>query len=176
MALTLIVEDGSAKTDANSYASRAEGNTYHEGHVAASAWTAATDAQKEAALVMATRAIDALYRFEGWKLTTTQALQWPRTECPDVERSDGEDYLADDAVPACVRDAACELARHFLTEDRTGDAEGIGLRSLTIEDAVRMVFDPLRPKPVVPQFVQAMLGRVGSYEGRRSGCVRLIRV
>jgi len=68
-------------------------------------------------------------------------------------------------MPACVRDAACELARHFLAEDRTGDAEGIGLRSLTIEGAIRMVFDPLRPKPVVPHFIQAMLRRVGSYEG-----------
>jgi len=176
MALTLIVEDGSAKADANSYATLVQGNAYHEGHVAASNWTAATDAQKEAALVMATRAIDALFRFEGWKRTATQALQWPRSDCPDVERSGGEAYLADDALPACVRDATSELARFFLAEDRTGDAEGIGLRSLTIEDALRLVFDPLRPKPVVPQFVQSILGRVGTYEGRRSGCVRLTRV
>ena len=176
MALILIVEDGSAKSDANSYATRAEGNAYHEGHVAATDWTAATDAQKEAALVMATRAIDALFRFEGWKRTSTQTLQWPRTDCPDVERSEGEDDLPEDTLPASVRDAACELARHLIVQDRTGDPEGIGLRSLTIEGALRLVFDPLRPKPVVPQFVQAMLGRVGSYEGRRSGSVRLIRV
>jgi hypothetical protein len=75
-----------------------------------------------------------------------------------------------------VRDATCELARQLLVQDRTGDAEGIGLRSLSIEGALRMVFDPLRPKPVVPQFVQAMLARVGEYQGRRSGCVPLIRV
>jgi hypothetical protein len=75
-----------------------------------------------------------------------------------------------------LRDSACELARHFLAEDRTGDAEGIGLRSLSIEGALRMVFDPLRPKPVVPQFVQAMLARVATYQGRRSGSVPLIRV
>lgn len=176
MALTLIVEGGSGLANANSYATRLEGDAYHEGHVAASSWITATDSQKEAALVMATRAIDALFRFEGWKRTSTQALQWPRSDCPDFERSGGEAYLPDDALPACVRDAACELARHFLAEDRTGDAEGIGLRSLTIEDALRLVFDPLRPKPVVPQFVQSMLGRVGTYEGRRSACMRLIRV
>jgi hypothetical protein len=176
MALTLIKEDGTGLANANSYATRAEGDAYHEGHVAASDWTAATDAQKEAALVMATRALDALFHFGGWKRTSAQALQWPRTDCPDVERAGGEDFLAEDAVPACVRDASCELARHFLAEDRTADAEGIGLRSLSIEGALRMVFDPLRPKPVAPQFVQAMLERVGTYEGRRSGCVRLIRV
>lgn len=176
MALTLIKEDGTGKADANSYATRAEGNAYHEGHVAASDWTAATDGQKEAALVMGTRALDALFRFDGWKRTSAQALQWPRMKCPDVEHSGGEDYLAEDAVPICLRDAACELARHFLAEDRTGDAEGIGLRSLSIEGALRMVFDPLRPKPVVPHFVQAMLARVGTYQGRRSGSVPLIRV
>ena len=176
MALTLIKEDGTGNADANSYASRTDGNAYHEGHVAASVWTSATDAQKEAALVMATRALDALFRFGGWKATGTQALQWPRSECPDVEHAGGEEYLAEDAVPACVRDATCELARQFLAEDRTGDAEGVGLRSLNIEGALRMVFDPLRPKPVVPQFVQALLARVGVYEGRRSGTVKLIRV
>ena len=176
MALTLIKEDGTGNADANSYASRTDGNAYHEGHVAASVWTSASDAEKEAALVMATRALDALFRFGGWPRTAEQALQWPRSECPDVEHAGERDYLPEDTVPVCLRDAACELARHFLAEDRTGDAEGTGLRSLSIEGALRMVFDPLRPKPVVPHFVQAMLARVGTYEGRRSGAVPLIRV
>jgi hypothetical protein len=185
MALTLILEDGTGKADANSYASRADGNAYHEGHTAAGDWTAATDAQKDAALVMATRVIDAMFRFGGWKRTTTQALLWPRVQCPDVELSgretsplgsSAEVYVPEDAVPVCVRDATCELARRLLTEDRTGDADGLGLRSLSLEGAVRMVFDPLRLRPVVPQFVAAMLARVGAYEGRRSGAVPLIRV
>jgi hypothetical protein len=176
MALTLIKEDGTGRADANSYATHAEGDAYHEGHVAATDWTAATDAQKEAALVMATRAIDSLFRFDGWKRTAEQALQWPRMRCPDVAHAGGADYLAEDVVPVALRDSACELARQFLAEDRTGDAEGIGLRSLSIEGALRMVFDPLRPKPVVPQFVQAMLARVATYQGRRSGSVPLIRV
>jgi hypothetical protein len=176
MALVLVKEDGSGKADANSYATRADGDAYHEGHMAASDWTTATDAQKDAALVMATRAIDALFRFDGWKRTAAQALQWPRMRCPDVEHAAGADYLPEDVVPVALRDAACELARHFLAEDRTGDAEGIGLRSLSIEGALRMVFDPLRPKPVIPHFVQAMLARVASYQGRRSGAMRLIRV
>lgn len=176
MALVLTKEDGTGKADANSYATRADGDAYHEGHVAASDWTAATDAEKEASLVMATRAVDALFRFDGWKRTSAQALQWPRMRCPDVEHSGGATYLPEDAVPLGLRDAVCELARHFLVEDRTGDAEGIGLRSLSIEGAMRMVFDPLRPKPVVPQFVQALLARLGTYQGRRSGVVPLIRV
>ena len=34
MALVLVREDGTGKADANSYATRAEGDAYHEGHVA----------------------------------------------------------------------------------------------------------------------------------------------
>jgi hypothetical protein len=181
MALTLIQEDGSGKADANTYASRADGNAYHEGHTAASDWTSATEAQKDAALVMATRVIDAMFRFGGWKATTTQALQWPRVQCPDVEQASqlfgirSVAYLPDDAVPTCVRDATCELARRLLVEDRTGDAEGLGLRSLNIEGTLRMVFDPQRLKPVVTHFVQVLLARVGTYHGTRSGCVPLVR-
>jgi len=41
MALTLIKEDGTGRTDANSYATVAEADSYFEAHLYASAWTAA---------------------------------------------------------------------------------------------------------------------------------------
>ena len=41
MALILTKEDGTGKSDANSYASTADGDAYHDGHLYASAWTAA---------------------------------------------------------------------------------------------------------------------------------------
>lgn len=67
MAINLIIEDGSGKADANSYASVADGDAYHAGHLYATAWTAATADQKAIALVMATRLIDAEYQFRGVK-------------------------------------------------------------------------------------------------------------
>ena len=82
----LIKEDGSAKPDANSYASVAEGDTYHEAHLYATAWTAATPETKEKALLMATRLIDGQYQFHGFRATSTQALQWPRQSCPDPDQ------------------------------------------------------------------------------------------
>ena len=42
MALTLVKEDGTGRADANSYADVADGDAYFEGHLYASAWTAAT--------------------------------------------------------------------------------------------------------------------------------------
>ena len=67
MALTLIKEDGTGKVDANAYANAADGDAYHDGHLYATAWTAATLANKEKALVMATRLIDAEFQFNGVK-------------------------------------------------------------------------------------------------------------
>jgi len=65
MTLTLIKEDGTGLADANSYASVADGDAYHAGHLYATAWTAATDVQKAVALVMASRLIDAEWQFNG---------------------------------------------------------------------------------------------------------------
>ena len=75
MALTLIKEDGTGKVDANSYASAADGDAYHDGHLYATAWTGATLANKEKALVMATRLIDGEYQFNGFMGSEAQALQ-----------------------------------------------------------------------------------------------------
>src|ERR1041384_2880584 len=81
MALTRIKEYGAGRSDANAYANAADGDAYHDGHLYASAWTAATLANKEAALVFATRLIDVEYQFNGNRLKPTQALRWPREDC-----------------------------------------------------------------------------------------------
>jgi hypothetical protein len=76
MALTLIKEDGTGLANANAYASAADGDAYHAGHLYATAWTGATGDQKAAALVMATRLIDGQYQFNGLRSQSGQALQW----------------------------------------------------------------------------------------------------
>lgn len=63
MALTLIKEDGTGKVDANAYANATDGDASHDGHLYATAWVTATAEQKDAALVMATRLIDAEFQF-----------------------------------------------------------------------------------------------------------------
>lgn len=74
MALVLIKEDGTAKADANAYANAADGDAYFEGHLYATAWTGATAGQKDAALVMASRVIDAEYQFHGRRVSESQAM------------------------------------------------------------------------------------------------------
>jgi len=184
MPLTLIKEDGTGKPDANSYAAVADGDAYHDGHLYASAWTAATNANKEKSLVMATRLIDGLFQFNGFKRLASQALQWPRRECRDPDIENGVvpglllvrgPYLDETKVPAVVVNATCELARALLVEDRTDDPDGEGLSSMNVVGSLGLVFNPADPQPVVPAIVQTWLSKLGEYLARSKGTARLVR-
>ena len=172
MPLTLIKETGAGLVDANSYASVADGDAYHAGHLYASAWTAATADQKAVALVMATRLMDAEYQFGGVKAKAGQALQWPRRQC---RIPDQEDELPDDAVPKAVVDAACELARELLIADRTAAPPGEGQKYYN-NAGVQTGYDKTDTRPIIPKLVQAMLAKYGALISAKSGTVRLVRV
>lgn len=171
MALILIKEDGTGKVDANAYANAADGEAYHDGHLYASAWTAASAANKDAALVMATRLIDGQYQFNGLKANEAQALQWPRRQCriPDYE-----DELPADAVPKAVVETTCEMARELLIADRTAAPPGEGLKYYN-DGPVQTGYDKNDTRPVISHVAQAMLAKYGALLKSRSGAVRLIR-
>ena len=184
MALTLIKETGAGLANANSYANAADGDTYHDGHLYATAWTAATTGNKEKALVMATRLIDGLFQFNGFKRISTQALQWPRRECRDPDIENGVvpglllvrgPFLDETKVPALVVNATCELARALVIEDRTDDPDGEGLSSMSVVGSLRLDFNANDRQPVVPLIVQTWLGKFGEYLARSKGMARLVR-
>ena len=176
MPLTLIKEDGTGKVDANSYANVADGDAYHEGHLYATAWTAATADKKAAALVMATRLIDAQFQFGGKRAHESQALQWPRAGCHDPDADGWNGGTVDSAkVPRGVVDATCETARALILEDRTANPQGEGLKFSGIGD-LQQSFDKTDRRPVIPRVAQAMLGKFGEHLAARSGAVRLTRV
>jgi hypothetical protein len=172
MALVLIKEDGTGKPDANSYASLADGDAYHEGQLYASAWTAASTGNKEIALVMATRLLDEFIQFNGLKRSKAQALQWPRRDCPDP---DGEGAIGETVIPAVLRHATAELARALLISDRTGDPDGEGLRTMSIEGALAIEFDKNDRRKVLPLRVQVMLFIFGAFRPGSSVTVSLTR-
>ena len=184
MAPTLIKEDGTGKVDANSYANVADANAYHDGHLYATAWTAATDDQKTVALVMATRLIDAEYQFNGTRTTSGQSLQWPRAMClePDnvhvpisVLLPIPYDYVQYDTVPKTVVQATCEMARELLIVDRTAAPHGEGLKYENIS-TTQTGYDKTDRRPVLSQVAQVMLAKYGSQISAKSGAVRLMRV
>jgi len=172
MPLTLIKEDGTGKADANAYANVADGDAYHAGHLYASAWTGATADQKAVALVMASRLIDAEYQFSGTRAVASQALQWPREDCPDP---DAGDMVAETMVPKAVVEAACELARELIIADRTAAPAGEGLKYYN-NAGVQTGYDKTDTRPIIPAVVQALLAKFGSLTKAKSGVVKLIRV
>lgn len=184
MPLVLIKETGAGLANANSYALATDGDAYHDGHLYAAAWTAATTGNKEKALAMATRLIDGLFQFNGFKRLSSQALQWPRRDCRDPDIENGVvpglllvrgPYLDETKVPALVVDATCELARALLIEDRTDAPDGEGLSSMSVVGSLGIVFNPADRQPVVPSIVQTWLGKFGIYSGHDGGAVRLVR-
>ena len=176
MALILIKEDGTGKPDANSYAAAADGDAYHEGHLYASAWTAATLANKEAALVMATRLINVEFQFHGFRRTSTQALEWPREKCPDRDKARNGGfvsfgpYVDSDKVPKAAVEATCEMARELLITDRTAAPVGEGLTLQRNTDQSEVIFNKRDRRPVVTCLAQSMLSRFGA-PVRKAGVV-----
>ena len=176
MSLTLIKEDGTGKVDANSYTSAADGDAYHEGHLYASAWTAATTPNKEKALVMTSRLIDGQFQFEGVKVSDAQALQWPREDChdPDADGWNGG-TVAENVVPKGVVEATCEMARELLVADRTAAPVGEGLKYQNV-GTTQTGYDTSDRRPVISRVAQAMLAKYGALIKGASGAVRLVRV
>ena len=187
MPLTLIKEDGTGKVDANSYASAADGDAYHDGHLYATAWTGATLANKEKALVMATRLIDGEYQFNGFKGSDEQALQWPRERCADPDRAGvgivagllssfaGDSWVASDVVPARVVQATCELARELILADRTAAPPGEGVTLIRAADQSETIYNKRDKRPVISMIAQSLLCKYGALL-KKAGMVRLQRV
>jgi hypothetical protein len=136
--MTLIVEDGSIVTGAESYISVSDASNYHtvRGNTAWAALT--TDALREAALRRATDYMRQAYRsrWQGYKVNEDQALDWPRY---DVEV---EGYAVDsDIVPTEVKNACAELALRASAADLNPDltqgvlSEQVGSIQVTYDKA-----------------------------------------
>ena len=184
MALTLIKEDGTGKVDANSYADVPDGNSYHDGHLYATAWTAATDVQKAVALVMASRLIDAEFQFNGTRTNAVQSLQWPRARCPEPDAIHvplqvllpiPSDFVRFDSVPKAVVQAACEMARELLIADRTAAPAGEGLKYYN-NAGVQTGYDKTDRRPVLSRVAMVMLAKYGVPMSATSGMTKLQRV
>lgn len=108
--MSLIVEDGTGLSTAESYISVADADTYIAAYKGADAtWDAATDATKEVAARQATQYLDGFYSWKGVTLTSTQALDWPRTGVYD-ER----DVLIE-GIPTDLENATAEVMFMIVT-------------------------------------------------------------
>lgn len=126
--MALIVEDGSGLSNAESFISVADANTYFTNR-GITAWTG-SDAVKEQALRKATDYMQGRYgrRWKGTRKFDSQALAWPR-----VGVLDADDYsVSDTIVPTPVKYACAELAVRSLTTSLLPDDTAPGIKSESV--------------------------------------------
>jgi len=118
---TIIVEDGTGKTDSNSYISEADFETY-----ATDRGITLTGVSAEL-LIRAMDYIESI-KYKGWKYTDAQALQWPRGDV----YIDGYSVSVT-TIPQLLKDALCEVsigidddADPLGNEDRQTKKEKVG--------------------------------------------------
>jgi hypothetical protein len=168
--MAVIVEDGSRPAGANSYVdpAGAEATAYFTGHLYAATWTNASVANREAAVIMATRTLDATFEWNGQCVAQDQPLGWPRTGVTWRGTA-----LPTTMVPKPVRDATLEQALAMLTRDRTSDtANAAPVEALNLGDgALQLNFgsDPAVTVPPVPDYIAGMLRDLGSRVGGSKG-------
>lgn len=100
---TLVATVGGSTS--NSYITQADAQTYLDGRLDVAEWTSAATADKDRALIMATYRLEQ-EEFPGTKVSTAQALKWPRYGTYD---DDGDGY-DNDEIPTPIEHACCELA------------------------------------------------------------------
>ena len=164
---TLIATPGA--TDANTYATLVEANAYMDARLHVEAWTAASPDNRNKGLLWATAQLDDLVTWYGYKVSTSQALRWPRSGLYDV---DGQS-ITSTAIPQFLKDATAEFAFHLLSEDRTletnRDLEGF--KSLKV-GPLAIVVDPNTQKPILPLSVQNII-RYYTPQGGEKSLVRM---
>ena len=100
--------------DMNAYCDVAFADAYFTFRFGGEAWNDGTftDTQKESLLVRATTTLDT-FRYGGYKTSGTQPLKWPRSGLVDDEGY----AVANNVVPMRVKQATCEMAYWFWTEE-----------------------------------------------------------
>jgi hypothetical protein len=113
--MSLIVEDGTARSDSEAYISVTDADAYFAARGNTS-WAALGTPAKEAALRNATEFMGQRYRlrWQGFRVLQTQALDWPRYEVPMPDAPGGYGsfpaYYDYKSVPQAVQRACAELA------------------------------------------------------------------
>jgi len=168
MAVVLIVEDGTSKTDANAYISLADADTYHEERLHVDTWTASTstDDIKNRGIVQATLLLDSLVNWSGSNVDDDQALRWPRD---GVYTPDG-DEVDNDSIPTFLKNATAEYTRLLIASDRQADPSTAGFKELRA-GSLKMIVDKYDRVPVIPNSVWTM---IQAYGAKASGQNRIL--
>jgi hypothetical protein len=156
--MAIIVEDGTIVAGANSLASVADGDSYHDGRVSATAWTSADTATKEVALQTATTMLNSMVTWKGGLVDLAQPLSWPRQSVYDNEGR----LIATNIVPLAVVSATAELARGLISSDLTQET-GDALERIKV-DVIELEYSGVgKTSTMIPQYVKFLLSGLVMY-------------
>jgi len=174
--MSIIVENGTGLSTAETYCTVAEATTYFS-NIGNAAWAAlASDAIREQCLRKAVAFMLGRYRsrWAGFRKTTTQALDWPRSLVPIKDAPDlyggSASYYDDASVPATVKNACASLALRASTatlladQSRTVKSETIG--------PITTVYDDVAGQATIYAEIDAMLAPYLKNSGNQVMMVR----
>ena len=93
-------------SDANSYVTADDAETYFSTRFDSGSWQSATDGEKSGSLLSATNLLEQR-EWNGTAVTSTQALHWPRNGIP---KRVGFTFESNTAIPQRIKNAQMELA------------------------------------------------------------------
>lgn len=161
--MALIIDATVSGASANSYVTLAEAIAYFEGRLFADAWTSASVADQNAALVWAASIIDTRVRWKGTLPTYTQSRAWPRAQVDDPIANDGR-WIDSTIVPKAIKDAQCEMSMSLLTADRTADPDLAGYTNIQV-GSLSIGVDKSTVAKTLPTGVIEMLSPYGQIAG-----------
>ena len=173
----IILEDGTGPAGSNSYVDPAGAffTSYLAGHLYGSTLSTATDANKEAALRMATTTLDYSVTWQGYRNTAEQSLEWPRTGVVVETR-----LIASDTIPLPIQQATMELAIALLRRDRTDDSVAQPVKKISLGDGALDLdlgaASTDAPATILPDAVFRMVRKYGTRVGGATNMVKTRRV
>lgn len=154
-------------SNSNSYATEVAATAYLTSErLYVTAWTSATVPTREQALIWATLLIDSSFEFDGYKLSSGQALRWPRD---GALNADGED-IDSSTIPALIFKATCILALYLITSNRLTDPAiaGLGLKEAKV-GPIHVVIDSNETKEIIPNEIILLLAPLGWIKNQAQG-------
>jgi hypothetical protein len=170
--MSLNVETGSGANNSESYASVADADAYLAARGQTN-WASVATGDKEAALRRATDYMQSTYSgsWRGYRVYTTQALDWPRHLVPIKDYQTGCVAYYDPAViPVAVKNACIELALRAAAGDLAPDL-GPQEKSVKVGPIEQVFADGARQTPAY----QAVNKMLSAFFCGSSNTIKLVR-
>jgi hypothetical protein len=113
----------------NSFISADDAGVYFDNRLNSTAWDDASSSDKDKALITASKELNLLC-WKGTRVSSTQALAWPRSWVINPDSAFTQDYYSESVIPDRVKNATCEYALELL---KGGDTD------ITSQDSSREV-------------------------------------